>query len=169
MRRQDSNSGEKLGPPSGRTASLPSMGPSGVSTVCGRRSSLWRQACQRRMPSVPVSRKMIFSSLGDEFGRGEDGEQHAGAVFLHLDARRINVECAGFEELGRGVADDFAADVVEVGFQHPDLIAGHCVARLADDQPQDVGLLLQIAVARAEADGFHRHRRAAGRIRRRRF
>jgi len=63
------NTTAQLTPPSGNTASLPSIAPNCVSTECGRRSSLWRQACQRRMPSVLVSRKMIFSIFAKRSAR----------------------------------------------------------------------------------------------------
>ncbi len=76
-----------------------------------------------------------------------------------MNRRGVNIERALFPEFRRAVADDFARNIVEVRFDHPDLIARGRGRALADKQPQDVGMRSKILVAGAVSDAFDAHRR----------
>lgn len=53
---------------------------------------------------------------------GDDAEQNAGAILLHLDGQGEYVERAGGEEGINGAADLLAGCVVDVGLQYDNLI-----------------------------------------------
>ena len=124
MRRQASNSGEKL--TASRRQTRPAClrpAPTAVSTVWARRSQL-----------VAADRPAADAQRRRSRGRGsspacaicgrvaEHAQRHARPVLLHLDRRGVHVQRPGLPQPRRRVADHLAADVVEVGFQDPDLI-----------------------------------------------
>ena len=59
----------------------------------------------------------------DRFQRGhivgvaEDAQDHAGAILLHLNGGRVNVERPRRQQRPLGVADDFPRGIVEIGFE----------------------------------------------------
>ena len=101
------------------------------------------------MPNVAVSRNRISSSAGQRRLRRQHAQQHAGPVLLHVDRRAEHVQRAGGQQLIVAIADHLGRHVVEVGFQHPDLVRSAAAsADRADEQPQHVGLLRQSRAGR---------------------
>ena len=101
-----------------------------------------------------VSRKRISSRAGILASSQSTLDHHPGPVLLHLDRGDERVERTGFHEPGHGVADDLAGQVVEVGLEHPDPVAGGRQLDGADEEPEDVGLLGQVAGAGAQTDAI---------------
>ena len=58
----------------------------------------------------------------------------------------------GFHEPGHRVADDLAGQVVEVGLEHPDAVAGGGQLDGADEEAEDVGLVGHFAGPGSQAD-----------------
>ena len=100
-----------------------------------------------------------FQRLG--IGRSRDhGEERAGATFLHLDRRRVDIERPGFQQPVPRVADDFARDVIEICFQQDDAIglAHRGLDRLSDKQPHDIRAVAKLFRPGPIANINHSHR-----------
>lgn len=54
------------------------------------------------------------------FGSADDREHDAGSIFFHLCGDGVDIEGTGFDESFSGVADRFATDIIEVGFEQAD-------------------------------------------------
>ena len=110
-----------------------------------------------RRPRVEVSAKMISRQAFLIFGLGDDAEQRAGAVLLHLQGRERGVERSGFHEFLERVAEDLRAGIVDIGFDDADQRRFGGLGAVADQNAEHVGVLLEIAIARAVADGRDSH------------
>ena len=96
--------------------------------------------------------------FGGIFVLADHAEDHTGAVLLHLDRGRVDIERSGGEEQSLGVAEDFAGRGVEVRFeQHHAVGAARRDTRLADKQPHDVRAIFEVHRPRAVADRLDRH------------
>ena len=91
------------------------------------------------------------------FGLGDDAEQRAGAVLLHLQGRKRGIERSGVHQSFERVAQDLRAGIVDIGFDDADQRRFGRGGAVADQDAEDVGVLLEIAIARAVADDGDPH------------
>ena len=113
--------------------------------------SLQLVAADRVAPDAESSRLAeydLFQGRNPGFV-AEHAHHHRGPVLLHLDGGHKGIERTPFHQLDHGVADHLAGKVVEIGLEHPDPVAGGRKLGAAQEQPQDVGLLRQVAAAGA--------------------
>ena len=89
----------------------------------------------------------------------EDTQQYAGAGLFHLDRRREKFDRARLEQFLFGVTDDFGRDVVEIRFELDDFVGLRQRRAFADEQPQQVGSVGEVAATGSVADRFDGHRR----------
>ena len=120
-----------------------------------------RAAVQRRTPKVLVSRNRIASTAAASAGRQSTVSVTPGRFFFIWMAVVKTSSTPELPQPRGAVADQFAAQVVEVGFQHANLIgvAAAALDGFAHQQPQNVGSLGEIFLARPVADAFDLHGR----------
>ena len=111
-------------------------------------ADLARQHMSRGRPAtnaqVPVSRKTI-ASMAAIFSKGQRIESFTPGRFFFIWMAVVKTSSARPPKAGDAMADQLAADVVEIGLEDPDGVAGLGRAgRFAHQEPQDVGLLGQI-------------------------
>ncbi len=101
-------------------------------------------------------REEHFVEFGFIGGLAEDGDEHAGAIFFHLNGSGEDVEGAGGEGFFEQIAVNLGIHVVEIGFEDADGFGfggGMFFIGFADHEAEDVGLALEIGSACAVADG----------------
>src|SRR5262245_56026926 len=101
--------------------------------------------------------------------RRDHTQEHAGAVFFHKDGDAVNIQGAGGEQALVAIPDDLGGPVVQVGFQHINLVGfrgAGCqpalyrqVGNLPHEKTQNVWLLDEVTLARTMADAFDSHHR----------
>ncbi len=87
-------------------------------------------------------------------GRGaQNGQQHAGALFLHLDGGCEDIKGTTGEKFLRQGADEFRGGVVDIGFHHEAVISGIAAGGgLHERGAKEIGAVIEFAVTESVAD-----------------
>ena len=101
--------------------------------------------------------KHNFFQSRDILWSTQHAQNHAWSILLHLDWRRIHVQCAVRHQSLFDVSNELSGHIVKVRFQQSDVfgISGHRFG--TDKQPQDVGSIRKVHRSRTIAHLFDDH------------